>query len=72
MSAGNTLEALLAVFLLRRVVKFQNTLERLQDVFGLVGLAAGLSTMVSATIDVASLCLGGVAPWDTYGLLWRV
>jgi two-component system, NarL family, sensor histidine kinase FusK len=71
-SAGNTLEALFAVFLLRRVVRFQNALERLQDVFGLVGLAAGLSTMVSATIDVTSFCLGGVASWDAYGLLWRV
>jgi len=66
------LEALVAVFLLHRVVGFQNSLERLVDVFGLVGLAAGLSTMVSATIDVTSLCLGGVAPWDAYGVLWRV
>ena len=71
-SAGNTLEALIAVFLLRRVVRFQNALERLQDVFGLLGLAAGLSTMVSATIDVTSFCLGGTAPWDAYGLLWRI
>jgi len=71
-SAGNTLEALFAVFLLRRVVRFHNALERLQDVIGLAGLAAGLSTMVSATIDVASFCLGGVAPWEAYGLLWRV
>jgi integral membrane sensor domain MASE1 len=29
-SAGNTVEALVAVFLLRRVVGFQNALERLQ------------------------------------------
>src|SRR5262245_29786617 len=71
-SLGNTLEALVAVFLLHRVVGFQNSLERLVDVFGLVGLAAGLSTMVSATIDVTSLCLGGVAPWEAYGVLWRV
>jgi signal transduction histidine kinase len=71
-SLGNTLEALIAVFLLQRIVGFQNSLERLVDVFGLVGLAAGLSTMVSATIDVTSLCLGGVAPWEAYGVLWRV
>src|SRR4051794_19562851 len=71
-SAGNTLEALGAVFLLRRVVRFRPTLHRLQDVLGLIGLAAGLSTMVSATIDVASFCLGGMAPWAAYGLLWRV
>src|SRR5215510_12905653 len=71
-SVGNTLEALCAVFLLRRVVGFQHALERLQDVLGLVVLAAGLSTMVSATIDVTSLCLGGVAPWHAFGLLWQV
>ena len=71
-SAGNTVEALCAVFLLHRFVKFQPALDRLQDVFGLLGLAAGLSTMVSATIDVTSFCLGGVAPWEAYGLLWRV
>src|SRR5262245_10775835 len=71
-SVGNTLEVLCAVFLLHRVVGFQNSLERLQDVLGLVGLAAGLSTMVSATIDITSFCLGGVAPWEAYGALWRV
>src|SRR5262245_16829725 len=71
-SAGNTLEVLCAIFLLHRVVGFQNSLERLPDVLGLVGLAAGLSTMVSATIDITSFCLAGVAPWEAYGALWRV
>jgi len=71
-SAGNTVEALFAVFLLRRVVRFHLALERLPDVLGLIGLAAGLSTMVSATIDVLSFYLGGVIPWDACGLLWQV
>src|SRR5262249_38216228 len=71
-SVGNTLEVLLAVFLLRRVVGVQQTLERLGDVLALIGLAAGLSTVVSGAIDVTSLCLGGVAPWEAYGVLWRV
>src|SRR5262249_9389024 len=56
----------------QRVVHFQTALERLQDVFGLLALAAGLSPMISATIDVISLCVGGVAPWEAYGFLWRV
>src|SRR5215510_13622198 len=71
-SVGNTAEALIAVVLLQRFVGFRPALDRLPDVFGLVGLAAGLSTMVSATIDVTTLCLGGVAPWEAYGVLWRV
>lgn len=68
--AGNTLEALTGVYLLHRAARFRNSLERLQDVLGLVALAAGLSTMVSATIGVASLCLGGAARWADYGSLW--
>jgi integral membrane sensor domain MASE1 len=35
-----------------------------------IALAAMLSTTVSATIGVASLCLGGVVSWANYGALW--
>ena len=69
---GNTLEALLGAWLLRRLVGFDKALERVQDVFGLVALAAGLSTMVSATIGATSLCLGGLKPWTAYPALWSV
>lgn len=68
--AGNTLEALTGAYLLQRVARFRNSLDRLQDVLALVALAGGLSTTVSATIGVASLCLGGSAPWALYGSLW--
>src|SRR5437764_2470179 len=47
---GNTLEALAGAWLLHRFVRFRNSLERLNDVLGLVFLAAGVSTMVSATV----------------------
>ncbi|HEU5393934.1 MAG TPA: MASE1 domain-containing protein, partial [Candidatus Methylomirabilis sp.] len=67
---GNTLEAVAGAYLLRRVVGFRNSLGRLKDVLGLAVLAAVLSTTVSATIGVASLCLGGAAPWALYGSLW--
>ncbi len=67
---GNTLEALAGAFLLRRLTRFRESLERPQDVFGFVALAAGLSTSVSATIGVLSLCLGGAAPWRLYATLW--
>ncbi len=60
-AAGNTLEAVLAAYAVRRVVAFRGALDRVADVGGLVVLAALLSTTVSATIGVASLGLGGVA-----------
>jgi diguanylate cyclase (GGDEF)-like protein/PAS domain S-box-containing protein len=69
-SAGNTLEALAGTYLLRRLTRFQESLERPQDVLGFVALAAGLGTTASATIGIASLCLGGAAAWHLYGQLW--
>jgi PAS domain S-box-containing protein len=69
---GNTLEAVAGAWLLQRVVDFRNSLVRLKDVLGLVALAAGLSTAISATIGTASLCLGGVEPWARYASIWSV
>jgi PAS domain S-box-containing protein len=69
---GNTLEALVGVWMLRRLVLIDPNLGRVKEVLALVVLAAGLSTMVSATIGVASLCLGDVKPWAAYPEMWRV
>ena len=71
MALGNTLEALLGAVLLKRVVGFRPSLDRLRDVLGLVVLAAGLSTLVSATIGVTSGWLGGSMPAATYGDAWH-
>jgi signal transduction histidine kinase len=68
---GNTLEAVLAVYALRRIPGFQVSLERLADVAGLIVLAAGLSTIVSATIGVTSLYLGGIVSAAQVGETWR-
>jgi integral membrane sensor domain MASE1 len=57
-------------YLLHSVVGFRAPLDGLRDVLGLVALAAMLGTTVSATIGVASLCLGGVVSWADYGALW--
>src|SRR5262249_1517567 len=67
------LEGLVGAWLLRRV-RFQNSLERLRDVLGLVILGALVSTSVSATIGVSTLCLGmnQVHPWKEFGSLWLV
>lgn len=71
-TAGNTLEALVAAWLLHGVVAFRPSLARLRDVLGLIIIAAAGSTMVSATIGVTSLCLGGVHQWSEFGNLWRI
>src|SRR5262249_38479435 len=59
-------------WMLRRVVQLDPALGRVKDVLGLVVLAAGLSTMISATVGVTSLCLGGVKPWTSYPAIWTV
>jgi PAS domain S-box-containing protein len=68
-ATGNTLEALTGAWLLRRV-GFRSSFERSQDVLALVVLGVLGSTMVSATIGVVSLCVGGVQPWADFGSLW--
>jgi PAS domain S-box-containing protein len=71
-AAGNTLEALVGAWLLRRLAGFAPSFERLKDVLAFVLLAALGSTTVSATIGVTSLCLGGIKPWQAFGPLWWV
>jgi PAS domain S-box-containing protein len=69
MALGNTLEALVGAILLKRVAGFQPSLDRLQDVVGLVVLT-GLSTLVGATIGVTSGWLGGVIPAAVFEKAW--
>jgi signal transduction histidine kinase len=71
MAIGNTLEALLGVYLLYRF-GFKNAMDRLRDVLLLMALAAGVSTLVSATLGTASLRLGGVIDNSEIANAWRV
>jgi integral membrane sensor domain MASE1 len=70
-AVGNTVEALLGAYALRRIPRFQTALDRLVDVLGLIVFAASLSTMVSATIGVASLYLGGIVSAALLEDTWR-
>jgi signal transduction histidine kinase len=70
-SVGNTLEAALAVYALRRIPGFDVSLERVRDVVGLIVLAAVLSTMVAATVGVTSLYAGGIVSLPKYAETWR-
>ncbi len=70
-AVGNTLEALTGGWILRRAGA-ATSLASLRDVVLLVTASAILGTMVSATIGVTSLCLGGVESWSAFGRLWLV
>src|SRR5439155_17378230 len=69
-ATGNTLEGLLGAYLINRFANGRRALERSQDVFKFATLAALLSTTVSATFGVTSLCLGGYARWADYEPIW--
>jgi diguanylate cyclase (GGDEF)-like protein/PAS domain S-box-containing protein len=64
MAVGNTLEALFAYYLLKRIAQFDPALTRLRDLLGLLILAAGVSTLISALIGSGSLLLAGMIDQD--------
>ena len=72
LASGNTLAALTGVFLLCRIPKFDVSLSRLQDVLGLIVFAALGSTMVSASIGVATLVATRVHPWSGTLSAWLI
>ena len=54
-AVGNTIGAIVCVFLLKRFVNFDNAMERTLDGAGYVLLACGLGTTVNALFNVVSL-----------------
>ncbi|PYS49417.1 MAG: hypothetical protein DMG13_23515 [Acidobacteria bacterium] len=71
-SAGNTLEAVAGAYMLNRWIGFHPSLQRFRDIFGLILFGAIVSTAISSTIGVTSLCLMGIQPWQRFGSLWGV
>lgn len=69
-AAGNTLEGLAGAWLLRRYGVGRNTFQQPTGVFTFALLAAGLSTIVSATIGVGCLTLGGFVRAADIGKVW--
>ena len=70
MAVGNTVEALVAATLLRRV-GFAKAMDRIRDVLGLVVLGGAASTLASATIGVGSLFLSGLVTGAAVVPAWR-
>ena len=67
---GNTLEAVVAAWLVRRFAGGSRVFERARDIFRFAALAAGASTLLSATIGPLSLCLTGFAQWGNFWPIW--
>jgi PAS domain S-box-containing protein len=67
---GNTLEALVAAYLINRFAHGCRAFERPQDLFKFVLFAALVGTAVSATIGVLSLSLTGYAAWSGFASIW--
>ncbi|UCH84167.1 MAG: MASE1 domain-containing protein, partial [Candidatus Latescibacterota bacterium] len=70
LSFTDTLEALLAAFLLRRLIGFRNPCNRPQDVFKFAVLAGGVSCAIGATASVVTLGLMGDIHNDMFGTNW--
>ena len=69
-AAGNVLEGLVGARLVSRFARGARACERAPDVFKFAGLAAGASTVVSATAGAVSLSLGGFARWADFWPVW--
>jgi signal transduction histidine kinase/integral membrane sensor domain MASE1 len=69
-ATGNTLEAVVATWALRRFFQFDARLQRVRDVLTFVLVAAAGSTIISATIGVFTLAVSGVQLWERVPRLW--
>ena len=67
---GNTLEAMLAAYLLHRVGAFHRALDRLWDVLAFVAMTSVCAAILGATIGVASLWWGQVVDGSTAVPTW--
>jgi signal transduction histidine kinase len=68
-ATGNTLEALGGAWIICRFADGVRVFDRAQGVFKFA-LAALLSTLISPTIGLTSLALGGYADWNNYSAIW--
>jgi diguanylate cyclase (GGDEF)-like protein len=67
---GNTLEGLVGAYLVSRYASGRGAFKHTRDTFRFVVLAALLSTTVSPTIGISSLCVAGFAEWSQFGRIW--
>jgi phosphoserine phosphatase RsbU/P len=71
-SVGNTVGPLVAAWLVRRVPGFRTALGRLDDMLGLILIAAPASAASSATVGATVLFITHVNPWLHFSQAWVV
>ncbi len=71
MAFGNTLEAVIGVMLLQRLLSFHASLDRLSDVIGLV-IIAFIVTTISATVGASTLVFTAMASNSEFFRLWVI
>ena len=69
-ATGNTLEALLAYWLLQRSRRWTGSFETVGNVLSFVVYAVVLAPLVSATIGSLSVCFGEPGQWARFTELW--
>ncbi|MCJ7518307.1 MAG: MASE1 domain-containing protein [Anaerolineaceae bacterium] len=69
MAVGNTLEALIAVYLLKNKLHFHESLDRLNDIVGFSAVAF-ICTAISAIIGTATLILTTQTPRSSFFDVW--
>jgi len=69
-ATGNTLEAVIAWFLLHRSKRWGRSFDSVGDVLIFVIYAAVLAPLVSATIGSLSLCLSDPREWPSFVWIW--
>jgi diguanylate cyclase (GGDEF)-like protein len=68
--AGNTLEALAGAWLVTRYGGGRSSFEHPEGVFRFSLFAGLVATVISPTIGITGLALGGFAPWTGFGRIW--
>jgi diguanylate cyclase (GGDEF)-like protein len=69
-AAGNTLEALVACYLVTRFAGGQDAFRKSQSIFKFTLAACLLGPAIGASIGTATLVLGGLAEWSRYLSIW--
>lgn len=64
------IDPLVITWLNNRFIKRRNVLERAQDVFKFALLLIP-TQLVTSTLSVILLCVGGYSPWNVYGDVWQ-
>jgi PAS domain S-box-containing protein len=63
-AVGNTVGAVVCVYLWKRACPAASSLERMRDVVAYIGLSCFLGTTVNAAFNIVSLAYAGEVPWD--------